>query len=152
MDRLLEYATRHPFLVGGTVLLALVAAAYEFSRARSGGQAVGPSDAVRLLNKGAVVIDLRSQAEFDAGHIIDARHLPLEDLAKAGETLKRYRDKVVITCCESGTRAAASARELGAQGFTQVVNLRGGLQAWRAESLPLVREQGAKPKSGGQLT
>jgi rhodanese-related sulfurtransferase len=153
MDRLLEYATRHPFLVGGTVLLALVAAAYEFSRARSGGQVVGPSDAVRLLNQGAVVIDVRSQAEFDAGHIIDARHLPQDDLAKAGETLKRYRDKVVITCCESGARAAASARELGAQGFTQVVNLRGGLQAWRAENLPLVkREQGAKPKSGGQLT
>jgi hypothetical protein len=38
MDRLLEYATRHPLLVGGTVLLALLAAAYEFSRARSGGQ------------------------------------------------------------------------------------------------------------------
>jgi rhodanese-related sulfurtransferase len=130
-----------------------VAAAYEFSRARSGGQVVGPSDAVRLLNQGAVVIDVRSQAEFDAGHIIDARHLPQDDLAKAGETLKRYRDKVVITCCESGARAAASARELGAQGFTQVVNLRGGLQAWRAENLPLVkREQGAKPKSGGQLT
>ena len=54
MDRLLEYATRHPLLVGGTVLLALVAAAYEFSRARGGGQAVGPTDAVRLLNQGAV--------------------------------------------------------------------------------------------------
>ena len=153
MDRLLEYATRHPFLVGGTVLLALVAAAYEFSRARSGGQAVGPSDAVRLLNQGAVVVDVRSQAEFDAGHIIDARHLPQDNLAKAGETLKRYRDKVVITCCESGARAAATARELGTQGFTKVVNLRGGLQAWRAENLPLVkRDQGTKPKSGGQLT
>ena len=153
MDRLLEYATRHPFLVGGTLLLALLAAAYEFSRARGGGQAVGPTDAVRLLNQGAVVVDLRTQSEFDAGHIIDARHLPQEDLAKASETLKRFKDKVVITCCESGARSSAAARTLGTLGFTKVVNLRSGLQAWRAENLPLVKkDQGAKPKSGGQLT
>ena len=50
MDRLLEYAARHPLLVGGTVVLALAIAAYEFSRARSGGQAVSPTEAVRLMN------------------------------------------------------------------------------------------------------
>ncbi len=139
MDRLLEFATRHPFLVGGTVALALAALAYEISRARSGGQAVGPSDAVRLLNQGAVLVDVRSRAEFDGGHIIDARHVPQEDLAQAGETLKRFKDKVVITCCESGMRSGAASRVLQAQGFTKVVNLRGGLQSWRADNLPLVK-------------
>jgi rhodanese-related sulfurtransferase len=139
MDRLLEFATRHPFLVGGTVVLALAALAYEISRARSGGQAVGPSDAVRLLNQGAVLVDVRSKAEFDGGHIIDARHVPQEELAQAGESLKRFKDKVVITCCESGMRSGAATRVLQAQGFTKVVNLRGGLQAWRADSLPLVK-------------
>jgi rhodanese-related sulfurtransferase len=139
MDRLLEFATRHPFLVGGTVVLALAALAYEISRARSGGQAVGPSDAVRLLNEGAVLVDVRSKAEFDGGHIIDARHVPQEELAQAAESLKRFKDKVVITCCESGMRSGAATRVLQAQGFTKVVNLRGGLQAWRAESLPLVK-------------
>lgn len=139
MDRLLEFATRHPFLVGGTVVLALAALAYEISRARSGGQAVGPSDAVRLLNQGAVLVDVRSRAEFDGGHIIDARHVPQEGLAQAGETLKRFKDKVVITCCESGMRSGAATRVLQAQGFTKVVNLRGGLQSWRADNLPLVK-------------
>jgi rhodanese-related sulfurtransferase len=145
MDRLLEFATRHPFLVGGTVVLALAALAYEISRARSGGQSVGPSDAVRLLNQGAVLVDVRSKAEFDGGHIIDARHVPQEELAQAGEALKRFKDKVVITCCESGMRSGAATRVLQAQGFTKVVNLRGGLQAWRAESLPLVKSD-AKAK------
>jgi rhodanese-related sulfurtransferase len=142
MDRLLEYAIRHPFLVGGTVALLLAALAYEFSRMRSGGQAVGPSDAVRLLNQGGVLIDVRSRAEFDGGHVIDARHVPQEELANASETLKKFKDKVVITCCESGMRSGAAARVLKAQGFTQVVNLRGGLQAWRADSLPLVKGDG----------
>jgi rhodanese-related sulfurtransferase len=142
MDRLLEYATRHPFLVGGTIVLLLAAIAYEISKARSGGQAVGPADAVRLLNQGAVLVDVRTKAEFDGGHIIDARHVPQEEIAGAGESLKKFKDKVVITCCESGMRSGASARVLQAQGFTKVVNLRGGLQAWRADSLPLVKGDG----------
>ena len=142
MDRLLEYATRHPFLVGGTIVLLLAAIAYEISKARSGGQAVGPADAVRLLNQGAVLVDVRTKAEFDGGHIIDARHVPQEEIAGAGESLKKFKDKVVITCCESGMRSGASARVLQAQGFTKVVNLRGGLQAWRADSPPLVKGDG----------
>jgi rhodanese-related sulfurtransferase len=148
MERLLEYASRHPILVGGTVVLALAVAAYEFSRARSGGQAVGVADAVRLMNQGALLVDVRSQAEFDSGHIIDARHVPQEQLAQAGETLKRYKDKVVITCCETGMRSGAAARVLRGQGFGKVVNLRGGLQAWRGESLPLVKD-GDGRKAGG---
>jgi rhodanese-related sulfurtransferase len=139
MERLLEYAARHPFLVGGTVLLALAVVAYEASRARAGGQSVGPMDAVRLMNQGALLIDVRSQAEYDSGHILDARHVPQEQVAQAGDTLKKYKDKVVIACCESGMRSGAAARVLRAQGFTKVANLQGGLQAWRTENLPLVK-------------
>jgi rhodanese-related sulfurtransferase len=147
MERFLEYAARHPILFGGTVVLALAVAAYEFSKARSGGQAVGPAEAVRLMNQGAVLLDVRSQAEFDGGHIIDARHVPQEQVAaQAADALKRFKDKVVITCCESGMRSQAAARVLQSQGFTKVVNLRGGLQAWRTENLPLVKEGQGKPK------
>ncbi len=144
MDRFLEYVARHPLLAGGTLLLGLVALAYELSKARAGGQVVGPADAVRLLNHGALLLDVRTQAEFDAGHIIDARHLPQEQIAQAGENLKKFKDKVVITCCESGARSGAAARVLRAQGFSQVANLRGGLQAWRADNLPLVRSEKGK--------
>jgi rhodanese-related sulfurtransferase len=139
MERLLEDAARHPFLVGGTVVLALAVIAYEASRARAGGQSVGPMDAVRLMNQGALLIDVRSQAEYDSGHILDARHVPQEQLAQAGETLKKYKDKVVVACCESGMRSGAAARVLRSQGFTKVANLQGGLQAWRSENLPLVK-------------
>ena len=139
MDRLLEYVARHPFLVGGTAVLALAVIAYEVSRIRSGGQAVGPMDAVRLMNQGALLVDVRSREEFEGGHVLDARHLPQEEVAGAGESLKKYRDKPVIVCCESGMRSGAAARVLKAQGFAKVVNLRGGLAAWRTENLPLVK-------------
>lgn len=139
MDRLLEYVARHPFLVGGTAVLALAVIAYEVSRIRSGGQAVGPMDAVRLMNQGALLVDVRSREEFEGGHVLDARHLPQEEVAGASESLKKYRDKPVIVCCESGMRSGAAARVLKAQGFAKVVNLRGGLAAWRTENLPLVK-------------
>jgi len=148
MERFLEYAVRHPLLFGGTVLLAIGVAAYELSKARSGGQAVGPTDAVRLMNQGALLVDVRSKAEFDGGHIIDARHVPQDAEAESAETLKRFKDKVVITCCETGMRSGAAARALKAQGFSKVVNLRGGLQAWRAENLPLVKDGAARQKTG----
>jgi rhodanese-related sulfurtransferase len=146
MERLLEYAARHPVLFGGTVVLALVAVGYEISRAKSGGQAVSAADAVRLMNQGALLLDVRTQAEFASGHIIDARHVPQEQVAQAGETFKRHKEKVVITCCETGMRSGAAARVLKAQGFSKVVNLRGGLQAWRADNLPLVKDGQGKQK------
>jgi len=139
MERLLEYIMRHPFLTGGTIALALAVLAYETSRARSGGESVGTMDAVRLMNQGAVLVDVRSQGEFDAGHIRDARHLPQDQVAGAAESLKKYKEKVIIACCESGMRSGAAARVLRTQGFSKVVNLRGGLQAWRADNLPLVK-------------
>ena len=142
MERLLEYAIRHPILAGATLVLALAALAYEISRARGGGQAVGPLDAVRLLNQGALMVDVRTRAEFESGHVIDARHLPQEQVAQAAESLKKFREKILIACCESGMRSGAATRVLKNQGFTRVVNLRGGLQAWRAENLPLVKGGG----------
>ena len=139
MQQFLEYVVTHPVLVGATVLLALAALAYEWSRGRAGGQTVGPIDAVRLMNQGALVLDVRSRDQYDAGHVIDARSVPSAELAKSVETLKKYRDKPVLTCCDTGMTASAAARTLREQGFSKVASLRGGLQAWRAENLPLVR-------------
>ena len=139
MQRFLEYVANHPVLVGATVLLALAALAYEWSRARGGGLSVGPTEAVRLMNQGALVLDVRSRDQYDTGHVIDARNVPSADLSQSVETLKKYREKPVLTCCETGMTASAAARTLREQGFSKVASLRGGLQAWRAENLPLVR-------------
>ena len=59
---------------------------------------------------------------------------------KAGETLKKHKDKNVLVYCERGTLGASAARILAGQGFTKAVNLRGGVTAWRAEGLPLAKD------------
>lgn len=139
MNRLLEYTSNHPFLVAAAVILAVLAIVIEIRHRARGSNSVGPADAVRLTNSGALVIDVRDPKEFEAGHIIDARNIPAAEIASRADSLKKYKEKPVIVCCESGFASAAAARALRAAGFTKVVTLRGGLQSWRQESLPLVK-------------
>jgi rhodanese-related sulfurtransferase len=140
MQRLLEYAAHHQLLSLLAVVSVIAVLIYEWrERARSAG-AVSPQDAVRLMNQGAALLDVRASEEFAAGHIRGARSLPLARLAEGLDSLKRYKDKPVIVYCERGANATAAMRQLGQQGFGKVVNLRGGLSAWRAEQLPVARD------------
>jgi rhodanese-related sulfurtransferase len=137
MDRLLEYITHHPWYASGAALAALLVIAYEL-RARSENiAAVSPQDAVRLMNQGALVLDLRPAEAFAAGHVSGARQMSGEQILKAGDTLKKQKEKVVIVCDDTGSLGASAVRQLAAQGFTKAFNLRGGITAWRAENLPL---------------
>lgn len=140
MQRLLEYAAHHQGLSLLAVAAALAVLVYELrERAHSAG-AVSPQDAVRLMNQGAALLDVRAAEAFAAGHIRGARNLPLERLTESLDGLKRFKDKPVIVYCERGVTAVAAVRQLAQQGFGKVVNLRGGLSAWRAEQLPVARD------------
>lgn len=140
MQRLLEYTAHHQALSLLAVAAVIAVLIYEWrERAQSAG-AVSPQDAVRLMNQGAALLDVRATEEYAAGHIRGARSLPLERLADSVDTLKRYKDKPIIVYCERGTGAAAAMRQLMQLGFGRVVNLRGGLSAWRAEQLPVARD------------
>jgi rhodanese-related sulfurtransferase len=137
MDRLLEYISHHPWYASGLGLAALLVIVYEL-RARSESiAAISPQEAVRLMNQGAVVIDLRPTEAFAAGHVAGARQMSGEQILKAGDTLKKQKEKVVVVYDDNGSLSASAVRQLAAQGFTKAFNLRGGLSAWRAENLPL---------------
>jgi rhodanese-related sulfurtransferase len=139
MERLIEYTNHHPWLTGALVLIAIVVIIYEM-RARSETMAsVSPQDMVRLMNQGALLIDLRPSEQYTAGHVGGARQMTGEQILKAGETLKKYKDKAVVVYDDTGSLGASAVRQLAAQGFTKAFNLRGGLAAWRTENLPLTR-------------
>lgn len=142
MSQLLEYISHHPILVSITAILAVLALVFEIRHRRGGSVSISAVEAVRLMNSGALAVDTRGREEFEQGHLIDARHVPTAELAKASETLKKYREKPVIVYCDTGLSSAAAVRTLQAQGFTKAVNLRGGLNGWRQENLPLVKETG----------
>jgi rhodanese-related sulfurtransferase len=137
MDRLLEYITHHPWYASGAAIAALLVIAYELRARNENIAAVSPQDAVRLMNQGALVIDLRPAEAFSAGHVAGARQMSGEQILKAGDTLKKQKEKVVVVYDDTGSLGASAARQLAAQGFTKAFNLRGGIAAWRAENLPL---------------
>lgn len=143
MRQLIEFAGNHPYLVSGALLVLVVLIVSELRTRIQDFAAIAPNDAIRLMNQGGLVIDVRDRAQFDAGHIGDARNIQPANLAGSAEQLKKFRDKPVIVCCDSGMQGGAATRELGKLGFSKVFNLRGGLGAWRQENLPLVRT-GAK--------
>lgn len=139
MERLLEYASRHPLLVSLAIAMALAVLAWELRLKRTSYAAIQPQEVIQLMNQGAPLYDLRAPDEFAAGHISGARHLAPTQLSSAAEHLKKFRDKLVLVVCEDGSTSSALTRTLHAAGFTKVFNLRGGLKSWRADGLPLQR-------------
>jgi len=139
MDRLLQYIANHPILAGFAVVAAVIVAGYEFHSRKTAFAAIGPQDVIRLMNQNALVLDLRPAEAFAAGHLTGARNFAPDQILKAGETLKKYKEKPVVVYDESGSLSVSAARQLAAQGFTKAVNLRGGLVAWRTENLPLTK-------------
>jgi rhodanese-related sulfurtransferase len=112
----------------------------EISRLGAGGSEIGTLEATRLMNQGTtLVLDVRGQKEYAAGHLPRARHIPAEELAKRVEEIGKYKDKPVLLTSAAGPRGGAASRVLKSAGFTQVYRLKGGLDAWQQASLPLER-------------
>jgi rhodanese-related sulfurtransferase len=150
MERLIEYAGNHPWLVAAAILTAILVIVFELRERQHDFAAISPQEAIRLMNQGALVLDLRKPEEFAAGHLNGARRMDSAEILKAGETLKKHKEKPLLVYCETGSLGASAARILAGQGFTKAVNLRGGLVGWRAENLPLSKD-GATTKSAKNL-
>jgi rhodanese-related sulfurtransferase len=148
MQRLLEYIGNHYYLAGAALLAALAVVAVELKERLSGFAALSAAQAVRLMNQGALVLDLRSKEAFEAGHIGDARNIPASELESSVDSLKKWRDRAVITYCDSGVSAGSAVRTLTKLGFTKVFNLEGGVNAWIKDNLPLTK--GSSGKSGAK--
>ncbi len=81
----------------------------------------GPkTDYRELIQRGAQVIDVRTKAEFQGGHIKNSINLPLQTLS--GNLSKIKKDRPVITCCASGMRSASAKSILKSQGITEIYN------------------------------
>lgn len=146
MNRLPEYISHHPFLIAAVAILVVLAIVIEIRERAKGSSMIAPGDAVRLVNGGALVLDVRDAGDYEAGHIIDARSIPAKEVAQRADSLKKFKEKPVVICCESGFASASAAKALRALGFSKVATLRGGLRSWRQENLPLVK--GGAKKDG----
>jgi rhodanese-related sulfurtransferase len=93
------------------------------------------------LPAGLLVLDVREDDEWDAGHVEDSLHIPLMAL---GERVTEIGAGQVLVVCRSGHRSAHATAYLVEQGL-DAVNLEDGLMAWHAAGRPLVTETGRPP-------
>lgn len=125
----------------GLVLLVIVSGLMlvwpPIGRRLSGIREVGAMEATQLINhQNAVVLDVREDSEYYAGHIPHSMHVPLGQLAKHQE-LEKIKGRPVIALCRSGMRSSHACRVLRKNGFEQVYNLAGGITAWERANMPM---------------
>jgi rhodanese-related sulfurtransferase len=101
---------------------------------------VSPEEADGLIRAGALLLDVREDYEWDAGHVAGAVHIPLGQMTERVGELPGSRQVVVV--CRSGVRSGQAAVFLTASGV-EAVNLAGGMRAWAAAGLPFEAADGA---------
>jgi len=105
---------------------------------RTAGASLDTLGATRMINDTqAIVLDVRASGEFEAGHLPNARNIPLAELDQRSGELAAGRP--VIVCCNTGMTSAKGAAALRKSGRQEVFNLDGGLNAWRQAGLPIVK-------------
>src|SRR5690606_35902075 len=115
--------------------------AFIVHRSKTGFQAVSTQQAVTLINRAdGRVVDIRDKKDFEAGHIVDAIHIPLSKLSASLGRLEKYKGKPLIIVCKMGQHSAEACKTLKQAGFDQVVRLSGGMTEWRTQNLPLVQK------------
>ena len=140
MEQLLEFAGNHALLVGA-FLAVLTALLWNLETDPGGKNAVDPLGATAMINhEEAVVLDVRSMAEFKDGHIVNALNIPLNGLGNNLKQLDKYHGKPIVAVCRSGSRSGAACSLLRKHGFENVKNLRGGMMAWQSANLPVKRK------------
>ena len=93
----------------------------------------------QLVEDGALLLDVREDDEWQAGHAPAAVHLPLGQVMGAIEQLPR--DRRIVAICRVGGRSEHATIALRQAGL-DVVNLAGGMHAWTASGLPVVTDSG----------
>jgi rhodanese-related sulfurtransferase len=100
---------------------------------------VTATQALELLDGGAVLVDVREDHEWVAGHAPQATHLAMSRLGGAPVDLPS--DQTIVCVCHLGGRSAAVAQALNGAGWT-AVNLVGGMAAWQSAGLPVITDDG----------
>jgi rhodanese-related sulfurtransferase len=96
--------------------------------------------AVQLINhQDALVLDVRDDSEYAAGHLPNSKHVPSEKIDERWVELQKFKEKPIVVIYRGGIRSNHASLVLKKNGFSQVFNLMGGIDAWKRASLPIVK-------------
>ena len=118
------------------MLLVLVLAVAGCS---TGTATVSPAEFQQAVNGGAVVLDVRTPAEFAEGHLANAVNIDVESAGFAAAVAQLDPNSTYAVYCRSGNRSQDAVDQMQAAGLSNVTELDGGIIAWQAQGLPVVR-------------
>lgn len=126
--------------------LSLVGLVWTYKR--DGLQALSAQAAIIQVSRdNGAYLDLRSAAEYTAGHIPLAHHLPADKIEEKSKSFEKWQKKTVVVVCQTGGAISKKAvKTLQDKGFEKVFWLAGGMSMWTGENLPL----STKPNKKGQ--
>jgi rhodanese-related sulfurtransferase len=138
MEQLIEFVGNNALLAGGFVAVLVLLIYTELMRKIRGLKELSPAQAVPWINASdAVVIDVSTAADFNKGHIVDARNLPASRLADPDAEILKLKDKKLLLVCKSGQAAFTAASSLVKMGASDVAVLKGGMTQWRSDQFPV---------------
>ena len=140
-----------PLNMNAIILTNRGEATYEFAEPKVEGEVrrMPPQDAARWrVESGAIIIDVREPDEYNRGHLPGAVHIPQADLALSLDQLEKT--KPYLIACAAGVRSLRATHYLASAGFTNLVSLQGGTDAWSKAGLPLEGATEAAPAVTGR--
>jgi len=141
MEQFQQFVMNHPFLWGGVLVVLVALIVTEALRHFRGQRPISVNQAVHLMNnKDAVVVDTRTAADYKKGHILNARHIPMAGIEGRAKEIAKAHDRTIICYCGSGSVAPQAASKLRKLGYTDVHALKGGINGWQADGLPVTRK------------
>ncbi len=96
---------------------------------------ISPAQAKEKIDNGknVLILDVRTREEFLEGHIKGAVNIPVNEVEKRLDELKKYKNSEIIVYCRSGRRSKIASEILVKNGFKRVYNLSGGIIEWKKE-------------------
>ena len=140
MQDLFLFIQRHWQLNVILLIILLLLILIEFMRLKRRAAEISPTHLIQQMNHDhAVVIDIRSTADFQTGHIIDAHSYPLSSLTDPASTLNKFKTKPLAIVCYAGISSQKVTASLKKAGYN-ACSLKGGMRAWKEADMPIVKE------------
>ena len=104
------------------------------SETSSSYKTISSTEAQQMIedNKDALILDVRTVAEYESGHIPNAVNLSNEDIQAGKVDSLKDKSQLIMVYCRSGNRSRQAAQKLAELGYTNVVDF-GGIQSWQGD-------------------
>ena len=132
---LINFLIEHYYLSGPLLIFIVLLI---ISNARKGGKKISTQQLISLCNQDkAFLIDLRDSDSFKNGSITNSFNIPSNDLIRRSNEISQ-KEKSIVLICEMGSVSPNSGELLQKEGFEDILILKGGINQWKMDNLPLV--------------